>query len=557
MTSIVQTTDIIGTGRAVTFGSGSPQITSGDLFYLTEGTRIISSNSEAFYAHLVGASFSYDWNIDGFVYGNGKAIYAYTNTDSADLDLKLTVGATGTLSSQTSYGIYMGSDGATSTGSINISNAGTIQSADGAGMFLFGVPEITISNSGSIRSNGDDTSWNNGIYLYNADQGSITNSGLIENIATTGSSSGATIDDFAAVGVRSGGAGSDFTITNTGTIHGGSHSVYMSTETSRLNNFGLLNGDVFFDNATGTGIINNSGSILGDVTLDTATDTVINSGTVSGAILMKGGNDTFDGRGGHVGDSVSGGTGDDTFIIDDATIVLNEYQAQGTDTVQSTVGWKLGDNFENLTLLGDGNIRGIGNSEVNTLTGNIGDNRLRGKGGNDIINGGEGDDKAWGAAGLETIHGDDGDDILHGGLNDDVIYGDNDNDVLYGNRNNDTLYGGNGADRLIGGLGRDTFYGGEGEDEFVFNRKNDSTDTVDADKISDFVIGEDVIDLSGLAGSLNYIGTAGFSGAVGEVQAIGSGGTTRVKIDLDGDGTADMKIMVVGTVGLTEADFLL
>jgi len=557
MTSIIQTTDIIGAGDGVIIGSGLPQITSGDLFYLTEGTKIISSDARGFSASFVGASFSYDWIIDGFVYGNSRAIYTYTNTASAFLDLNLSVGATGTISSQTNYTVYMGAESATATGSINVNNAGTIQGSDAAAMFLFGAPVINVSNSGTIRTAASDSSWSNALWLSKVDKGSIFNSGLIETIATTASASGFAIDDTAAVSVRSGGVGSDYTVTNTGTIRGGSHSVYMSTETSRLNNMGLLDGDVFFDNLTGVTVLNNSGIILGNVTLDDATDTVVNSGTISGDIVMNGGNDTYDGRGGHVAGSVSGGFGNDTFIVDDTTIELIENAAEGTDEVQSTVGFTLGANFENLTLIGDGNIRGTGNGEANTITGNIGDNRLRGYDGNDIILGAEGDDKVWGGSGADIILGAEGDDIIHGGQSRDVIDGGYDDDVLYGNGQNDKLVGGEGNDRLIGGAGLDRLFGGQGNDVFVFNHKNDSLNTSDADKINDFVVGEDLIDLSGLAGNQTYIGSAAFSGTAGEVRVATSGGNSVVRIDLDGDGTADMKINVLNTLGLSDADFLL
>ncbi len=556
MVSIVQTTDIIALGNAVVDGSGTPALATGDLFYLTEGTKVISTGSRAFDL-TVRDAFAYDWIIDGLAYGKTRAFDVYGNTPNSDLKFNVTVGATGTLSAQTSYTVYIGSDGSDSTGRINFDNAGTVLSENAAALFLFGVPTITVSNSGTIRSNATDSSWSNGIFVTNIEDGSVFNSGLIETKAKTASTTGYIVNDYAAVSINSNIAVAEYTIHNTGTIRGGSHSVYMSMATSHLVNSGLLDGSVYFDSSTGIGEVFNSGSILGDVQLDNAVDTVINTGLISGNINMSGGNDLFDGRGGNLQGTVAGGGGDDTYIVDRTDIDLLENVAEGIDTVQSAVGFKLGDNFENLTLLGDGNIRGIGNVDANTLTGNIGDNRLRGHDGADSINGGDGDDKVWGGAGLDTIHGDAGEDILRGGRHNDVIYGDDADDVLYGNANNDRLYGGRGDDRLVGGAGRDLLNGGQGQDVFVFNRMIDSLDSVKADRIADFVVGEDMIELSGLGGSKSYIGSAGFSGAAGEVQVTLSGGTsTNIKIDLDGDGTADMKILLLNTTGLTEADFL-
>jgi Ca2+-binding RTX toxin-like protein len=556
MVSIIQTTDIIGSGNAVVNGFGDPALTTGDLFYLTEGTKAISTGSRVFDLN-VGASFTYDWIIDGLAYGNTRAFDVYGYTPNADMNFNVTVGATGTVSSQTSYTVYIGSDGNDSTGLINFDNAGTVLGENAAALFLFGLPTITVSNTGTIRTNATDNSWSNGIFVTNIQDGSVFNSGLIETKATTASSVGSVVNDYAAVSIYSNIAVAEYTIHNTGTIRGGSHSIYMSTATSHLINSGLLDGSVYFDNFTGIGEVFNSGRIFGDVQTDNAVDTVINTGLISGNVNMSGGNDLFDGRGGRVLGTVAGGIGDDTYIVDRTDINLLENVAGGIDIVQSAVGFKLGDNFENLTLLGDGNIRGIGNVDANTLTGNIGDNRLRGHDGDDTINGGDGDDKVWGGAGLDTIRGDAGEDILRGGRNNDMIYGDDADDVLYGNANNDRLFGGKGDDRLLGGSGRDLLNGGLGQDVFVFNRMNDSLNSVKADRIADFVVGEDMIELSGLGGSKSYIGSAGFSGSAGEVQVTLSGGTsTNIKIDLDGDGTADMKILLLNTTGLTEADFL-
>ena len=67
---------------------------------------------------------------------------------------------------------------------------------------------------------------------------------------------------------------------------------------------------------------------------------------------------------------------------------------------------------------------------------------------------------------VNVLTGNGGDDKLYGGPGggDDKLYGGPGNDSLYGGRDKDTLDGGKGDDILYGGHGIDTFYGGAGSD---------------------------------------------------------------------------------------------
>ena len=89
---------------------------------------------------------------------------------------------------------------------------------------------------------------------------------------------------------------------------------------------------------------------------------------------------------------MSGGSGDDTFVVDDLGDVVTEGVNQGIDTIQSRVTYTLPVNTENLTLTGYLNVNAIGNSLNNVLTGNSGNNRLDGGTGTDTLSGGAGDD---------------------------------------------------------------------------------------------------------------------------------------------------------------------
>ncbi len=96
--------------------------------------------------------------------------------------------------------------------------------------------------------------------------------------------------------------------------------------------------------------------------------------------------------GGAGADNLSGGTGNDTYVVDTLLDVLDEGSGAGTDTVESSVGWTLATNFENLTLIGGAAIDATGNSVANGLIGNSAANVLNGMGGADTMTGGAGDD---------------------------------------------------------------------------------------------------------------------------------------------------------------------
>ena len=107
----------------------------------------------------------------------------------------------------------------------------------------------------------------------------------------------------------------------------------------------------------------------------------------SDRLVGRGGNDSLaggdgdDNLDGGVGiDTYDGGTGDDTYFVQDAQGIdlLFENADAGHDTVQASVRWVLGDNFEDLVLTGAANVNGFGNALNNRMTGNSGNNYLQG-----------------------------------------------------------------------------------------------------------------------------------------------------------------------------------
>lgn len=149
-----------------------------------------------------------------------------------------------------------------------------------------------------------------------------------------------------------------------------------------------------------------------------------------------------------------------------------------------------------------------------------------------------------GGAGADILYGDAGDDILDGGTGRDALNGGNGNDRLFGGADSDVLNGGDGADRLYGGIGDDVLTGGVGNDVFVF------AELGGRDSITDFRRGQDKIDLSGLDAdtrteadeSFHWIGNRAFSGSAGELQLYRDRGDYFLAGDVDGDKIADFVI---------------
>lgn len=218
-----------------------------------------------------------------------------------------------------------------------------------------------------------------------------------------------------------------------------------------------------------------------------------------------------------------------------------------------------------------------GNENANIMFGHGGDDQIDGLDGNDRITGGTGNDVLLGRNGADTISGNDGqdelrggggNDILHGGASNDLLIGGNGhdtlnggtfNDRLYGDNGNDRIRGGDGEDMINGGLGADFLFGGSDTDFFIYQGVTDSTAGSSADRIFDFAIGEDIIDLSGvIAAEFDFIGTGVFSGNGPEVRVNElRSGSSVVQADTDGDTIADMSILISNAIGLTATDFVL
>jgi Ca2+-binding RTX toxin-like protein len=117
---------------------------------------------------------------------------------------------------------------------------------------------------------------------------------------------------------------------------------------------------------------------------------------------------------------MSGGSGDDTYMVDNIGDVVQESPNQGIDTVRAFVSFMLSGDVENLTLGGNQAINGTGNDLANILMGNTANNILEGGLGDDEIHGGDGDDELIAGDGNDTLDGGAGHDTMSGGDGDDT-----------------------------------------------------------------------------------------------------------------------------------------
>ncbi|HMS83665.1 MAG TPA: calcium-binding protein [Nitrospira sp.] len=191
-----------------------------------------------------------------------------------------------------------------------------------------------------------------------------------------------------------------------------------------------------------------NGTFGPDVLIGTFTHDTINGFT---------GNDVLIGGAG--ADIMNGGSGDDFYEVDNVGDVVNDPDllglSGGHDKVGSFISYTLGSTIEDLSLLGEANTKGIGNSKNNEVFGNKGNNILFGLAGNDVLAGMSGDDLLDGGSGDDELQGGTGNDQVNGGDGNDLLRGFTGNDQLNGGSGNDLLHEASGNDRLDGGDGID------------------------------------------------------------------------------------------------------
>lgn len=450
------------------------------------------------------------------------------------------------------------------------------------------VSGVAVDMSGGTLNNSGEIFGTDGA-VFASGPAAIVNTGTMSTTGGSGVING-TASSVASVNLR---------LTNTGSILGvdaGSDGVLISTGGSIIINSGLISSARDDGIQIGFGVsstlgnfISNSGTIVGLVALNigndapdrivntgllegeaggfavvltgTGDDRLVNSGRIVGTVDLGGGNDTLDGRGGEIVGQVRGGSGNDLYLIDAAGTEIFESVSDGTDTIRAWVDFELPDEVEVLVMQGSA-VLGSGNAGANTITGTAAGNLIFGDAGNDTLSGLGGHDSIEGETGNDSLLGGRGNDTVLGGVGLDTISGDDGNDWLEGGDNNDVMSGGAGNDTIVGGLGADRLSGNAGADVFVFTAISDSAVTA-RDQISGFTTGVDRIDLSAIDANVAslannaFVRVGAFTGVAGQMIVRVAGGNGFIEGDVDGNGTADFSIQVIGVTSFEVADIIL
>lgn len=268
-------------------------------------------------------------------------------------------------------------------------------------------------------------------------------------------------------------------------------------------------------------------------------------------------------KGGGGDDVMEGRGGDDTYYMDSRGDVVIESSGGGIDTVLSTVSVDArSTHVENITLNGSVNANIVANGLDNILIGNDAANIFKGEGGADRMEGRGGDDIYYVDSRDDAVI-----EVAGGGVDTVLSVGSFDgrathveNITLLGSANanavandlNNVIIGNSAANIIIGYGGGDYLTGGAGSDTFRYTDASDST-YADYDRIMDLGA-DDFIDLRGIDADANTAGNQSFTqvdeltGQAGQMtlEWLPTAGFTLMSMDIDGDGVADMRIVLYG-----------
>lgn len=357
-------------------------------------------------------------------------------------------------------------------------------------------------------------------------------------------------------------------------------------------------------------------------------DDYIDPGEGDDHIYGQGGNDTILLSAGF--DIEDGGEGIDTIVFNSnvaslpVTIDLHSGKYHFTDQIASAN--KNLFSIENIESTAAANITVYDTSDTNTITTMSGNDIIHSRGGDDIISTGAGNDTVFLKNGSYTVDLGAGNDTIYLSTTMSTIEGGNGTDTaiirafdgfvdvyvdlqfstyfvpskltsqdgmdvnlksfetitidgnvsatIKGTIGSDNLIGNDGADTLEGRAGADTLTGGNRQDTFVFSSGDTGILEEEADEITDFISGNDLIDLTSVVGdnlgtyvevngaSNNFTtfsdnATASFSGSAIDIYVeynLNGSGNTFIMVDEDSNGSVSAGDTLIILSGLSNAN---
>ncbi|MGH6737315.1 MAG: calcium-binding protein [Methyloceanibacter sp.] len=464
-----------------------------------------------------------------FLNGNTYGPYSGDVPDIITVDLGATVHATGAGTAALNlgsgawelnlYGKVTADDGH----AVNLKDAGTFYSTIDVGR------DAEISGGGS-----------SGIGIAAAHSTSVSNSGSIKGGST---------------GILA--SGEDFGIFNSGAIEGGRYGIRSLSDTHQILNAGTISGGEYaILGGSGVELVVNIGTVNGNVHLGDGNDIFQNfikdsegDGVVTGTIDLGKGDDEF--RGGNNKETVRDGDGKDTISLGGGDDLWFGFLAGGDDGVDIVKGGTGIDTYD----AGQSGVQGVA---INLDTVAHGGHAASSA---DDFNASTAAESIFS---FENALGTNFADVLYGSSSDNFLMGRDGDDKLSGLDGDDTLKGDAGMDTLTGGRGKDSLFGGVDADVFDFNSIKESVRGGSRDIIQDFQRGTDDIDLvdidakTGVSGNqkFTFIGKQDFHDKKGELRYEDKGAKVVVQGDVNGDGKADFEIMVKAGA-LSAGDFIL
>ncbi|WP_028029129.1 beta strand repeat-containing protein [Gemmobacter nectariphilus] len=355
--------------------------------------------------------------------------------------------------------------------------------------------------------------------------------------------------------VVNGGAGTDILVLD------------YSSATSRVSNWYTSNGWYRYGDTDGTMAtdhyaierFNVKGGLAGDL---------LDGGALADTLIGGGGNDVLNGGTGGA-DRISGGYGDDTWVMNLSASTLVHHL-----TLDASGAGVLSNNGSNLTSIENVQLSTGEGDDVIDLSASTGNHVLSTGAGNDLVNlgqglhhsvdGGAGTDTLIGSAamaemGVRSVYVSNGWYSLRsadGAFSLDYyaveqfdLTGSARSDNMFGHGGNDTLRGAAGADILNGGAGDDVLFGGAGADQFWFSMSDAGVDLIADAEVGDF------LRLSGVG--VNSLTSGDGTGIVaGQAQIQSSGGVTSIFLGLDGTAGYDFRVDLTGTFDVADFQIL-